>query len=825
MNVVWRRLGPGGPGVLLMWLGMVAPFGAAFSWIAIGLGLAITITSVLHAARTFSEPEPDRTLAFAKLTRPLGLVTLGLFAVWLSLRLATTGFLGDYAKWIVPACFLGLLVTFGRLLDNAASDPTRRARPFHKREGFWVAVFSTVLLLPTLGSHSLIDPWETHYGEVSREILARRDWISLWWANDGWFFSKPVLLFWLQAGSMSLFGVNHEPGKMLEAAPGSVFAQPEWAMRFPIFLFALVASYALYRAVAAVFGRRAGLFAAVALTTMPQWSLVSHQTMTDLPFVAAMAISVAFLILGLRAEPDAKPRSLGLAFAKRTLTFSFRQVVLASVLALVLPQIVYLFSRNVALTVGPDGSLRAPLLAFARDTFQSGSPGNCDVWPGIAECASGTSAYPRVQPILLAVVFALGLALLVALLLREHRQNRLLFFAATLAAAVSTLAKGPAGIVFPVIVALSAAFVSRRWRLFLDLDVPRALLALLVIVSPWFFAMFMRHGSPFTDRLLFHDMFKRAFEHVHDTNQETDISFRYYVWQLGYACLPWLVVLPGAVANFDWRQGESRTRQRVLVLQLLMLWAVSAFALFSYMQTKFHHYILPVLPPLACLVGVSIAKLTRRPRLDLASSAWLVFGAVLFVVVTRDLTNADVLPSDARLLHLFSYDYRRTWPGTLNFRTPLLAFSALSLVLMFAVFARRTRRHAGFALSAGAAVFAAFLLFVYLPRASRHYGQRELIVRYLEERRAAKGPLIAYQMNWKGENFYTGGELAIFVDSGKSFRDYVAERKKRGERVFYVLVPTPRVGGLRTELRNAKALEVLTDDTFHNKFSLVRVRY
>ena len=33
-------------------------------------------------------------------------------------------------------------------------------------------------------------------------------------------------------------------------------------------------------------------------------------------------------------------------------------------------------------------------------------------------------------------------------------------------------------------------------------------------------------------------MYKRAFVHVHDTNAGDDVSFRYYVWQLGYGLFP-----------------------------------------------------------------------------------------------------------------------------------------------------------------------------------------------------------------------------------------------------------------------------------------------
>ena len=83
-----------------------------------------------------------------------------------------------------------------------------------ERHGFWLAVLTTVVYLPMLGSYSLIDPWETHYGEVAREMLARDDWISLWWAQDGWFFSKPVLDFWIQGLSFSALGVRFMPDEI-----------------------------------------------------------------------------------------------------------------------------------------------------------------------------------------------------------------------------------------------------------------------------------------------------------------------------------------------------------------------------------------------------------------------------------------------------------------------------------------------------------------------------------------------------------------------------------------------------------------------------------
>src|SRR5262249_419280 len=155
-----------------------------------------------------------------------------------------------------------------------------------------------LLYFPTMGSYSLWDPWETHYGEVAREILARDDWISLWWAQDGWFWSKPILDFWLQALAMASLGVGYRADQMMDG-PGAALARPEWVVRTPIVLLTIVGLYILYKGVARVFGRRAALLGGLVLATMPDWYFLAHQTMTDMACIAPLTATMGLLLLGL----------------------------------------------------------------------------------------------------------------------------------------------------------------------------------------------------------------------------------------------------------------------------------------------------------------------------------------------------------------------------------------------------------------------------------------------------------------------------------------------------------------------------------------------
>ncbi|HEY6037757.1 MAG TPA: hypothetical protein VIV58_25925, partial [Kofleriaceae bacterium] len=81
-----------------------------------------------------------------------------------------------------------------------------------------VILVSLGVLVPGIWKYSLVDPWETHYGEVARVMLQDKDWVHMDWPggmdpkdHEG-FRSKPILSFWLMAGSMKVMGVAKNGG-------------------------------------------------------------------------------------------------------------------------------------------------------------------------------------------------------------------------------------------------------------------------------------------------------------------------------------------------------------------------------------------------------------------------------------------------------------------------------------------------------------------------------------------------------------------------------------------------------------------------------------
>src|SRR5690606_14715662 len=121
------------------------------------------------------------------------------------------------------------------------------------------------------------------------------------------------------------------------------------AARLPVVLLSLVAVYLVYRLVTRAAGKRAGLLSGIALSCFPYWSLLAHQSMTDMPYVAPLTAALAALGLALLAEPEARTPVLELVGFGRTLRVSAFHLLFGVVLLTTLPQLAYLISRNVTL--------------------------------------------------------------------------------------------------------------------------------------------------------------------------------------------------------------------------------------------------------------------------------------------------------------------------------------------------------------------------------------------------------------------------------------------------------------------------------------------
>ncbi len=202
-------------------------------------------------------------------------------------------------------------------------------------------------------------------------------------------------------------------------------------------------------------------------------------------------------------------------------------------------------------------------------------------------------------------------------------------------------------------------------------------------------------------------------------------------------------------------------------------------------------------------------------------------AALVVLLVGRDMitTQEGDIEGQARLMHLFTYNYKRPWPDSLDFRGALAGFTVAAGVASFMMASRWLRPHATALLLGVALLFTAWGLNSYFYFVAPHWGQRETMLEYYKHRAGPEEPIIAYQMNWKGENFYAGNRIPAFVSSGQKFKDWVAEQRGQGVRVMYFTTEHSRIGALKRELGDPEKLDVLTPPSLNNKFTLARVEF
>ena len=506
-----------------------------------------------------------------------------------------------------------------------------------------------MIYIPLAGNYGMWDPWETHYGEVARQMLERNDFVSQWWPGSPQdrqeFWSKPVLTFWLMAISMKLFGL--EWGAHPPAAEMADSWRVEWASRLPFIVLGIAAVWATWELVRRLAGRRAGALAAVVLATSAQWLFITRQAMTDMAFVSPMTIALAFAGLGLLLPEEERERELprrSLRVGRWSLSYPHAPAF-------------YVFAALFVLTTLPQ------LLIISVQVHLSFHLGASQV-----RMAGVVAMLPYIAAFLVALWWCA----------RAHNKRQLYLFSGYVLCALASLAKGPAGVALPAMVLLFYLVLAGRWREILTkLEIPRGVILFVATAFPWYHAMLIRHGMGFWNEFIGDNYVHRAGGRHGDRGM-----FDYYIEWVGYGMFPWSgIVALGSLLSFK-KLRDADPRKGLIGFALV--WFLVEFSTMSLVNTKFHHYILPALPALAILAGVMLDDILRAPQRIHAVGLLLIAAPITF------LCGRDLTAFPPRLLWLFNYDYvnmpgsGRPWPlislygDRYEYGTPLLIFTVVA---------------------------------------------------------------------------------------------------------------------------------------------------
>ena len=695
-------------------------------------------------------------------------------------------------------------------------SPRRRPLGF---ELVFVVLISAAVMVPGIWRYSLVDPWETHYGEVARMMLQNNDWVHTEWPQDNeGFRSKPVLQFWMMAAGMRAVGVAADggySGEMVDSARVMI------GIRLPFILSAIAGLTLMWWMLARLISRRLAWLGLLVVGSAPMFCLIARNAIPDMPMVACTIGAMALFTMAVEDGerpilPIWRPRWRG-----RDLSIDARHVVLGLAGGFVLLQAAYYafyFIMSPQLAVRgrmPSPALWLPLLmvlgvgAMNRTgwlilrlplvlvggaiatiknepmperpsraprrgvggvfhlVFGWATDGTLEAWDKHAldrYLVRGLMVFPGWLVRWLMGVKQSSFAFtwqwtgeVAELLFRMKplttmRQVYLLGCYSLLG--ISVLAKGPPGLAVVGLVGTFHVLILGRWRALYDgaFEIKRGVIFMLVTFLPWHVAMFLKDGLRFIDEYLFTHVLNRAAVGV-DNSPGT---FEYYADQIGHGMWLWAALLPAALAAAFLRGRQDTREGRVRFM--MALWAICGVAMFCLVQTKFHHYILPALPPLCLLVAFLLDDIwTKQYRLHPLLAA---LGVGIVFLVCRDLMHEP-----ERWIEMFVFRYDRPWPTgdpwTIDPSDGLLALGVLAAVVI-PLLATKLVRIGVLAVGAAGLAICVWALQVYMPLAGQHWGMRDAIRTYYQQRTVYGEKLVYFGNHQLYDDWHDAGDTWSF---------------------------------------------------------------
>jgi hypothetical protein len=264
--------------------------------------------------------------------------------------------------------------------------------------------------------------------------------------------------------------------------------------------------------------------------------------------------------------------------------------------------------------------------------------------------------------------------------------------------------------------------------------------------------MYLKDGLRFIDEYLFTHIVNRA---AADPDHSL-ATFEMYTSQLGHGLWLWAGLLPSAFcatlmrARTDTRAGRIRFH--------VAIWAIAGAFFFSVVETKFHHYILPVVPALGILVAWQLRDILARE--DRLTPLFAVLGAGIVLLICRDLVFEP-----KHWIEMFVYRYDRPWPSNepwvIDPSTGFLALGAIGAAAILVLALPWPRIGVACVGGAGLAI-CVWALQAYMPQAGTHWGMRDAVHTYYQQRTVYGEKLVYFGAGELWDDWHDAGDRWSF---------------------------------------------------------------
>jgi 4-amino-4-deoxy-L-arabinose transferase-like glycosyltransferase len=256
----------------------------------------------------------------------------------------------------------------------------------------------------------------------------------------------------------------------------------------------------------------------------------------------------------------------------------------------------------------------------------------------------------------------------------------------------ATLTKGPIGFLLPSAVIFLYLFIGKRWTLLRHMEIPFGAPLFILIAASWYVLAELRNPG-----YLRHFLWEENVARFATQEFKRGGPWYYFGLVLTAGFFPWTALLPTALTE-SWKRSLKRQ------YLFLILWIVVPLVFFSLSSSKLPHYILPIYPALAIIVGTAFANALTDSSAKANRVLWFPAGA--FFLLSLVLTVAGLWPQ------YFPYRLQPYIHGSFS-PTPILMLVGLGMTPILALMCIRKNLAAKqeFLYAATAISFALFVLF------------------------------------------------------------------------------------------------------------------
>ena len=176
---------------------------------------------------------------------------------------------------------------------------------------------------------------------------------------------------------------------------------------------------------------------------------------------------------------------------------------------------------------------------------------------------------------------------------REERRSWMIY-GFYVGMAVATLAKGPVGLLLPLLVCLTYLVYLRDWATLRAMRLPTGMVLFAGIVLSWYLPAVMRGGEDYLSATLLRqtiDRYSQGWSHGQ--------PIYYFLYNFPAQFLPWFLFFPAALV-YGYSAEVLHKRREFF---FLLIWFIVIFIFFSLSKGKRGVYLLPLFPAAALVVG------------------------------------------------------------------------------------------------------------------------------------------------------------------------------------------------------------------------------